>query len=332
MKQFLSTILLLGLAWTVTAATTTNRVIIERDSTATDGYTVDAAKVQTMIANGIKALTGQTIDATAWSQFASSNDVVGIKINTQAAPLHTTHAAVVTAIATGLRAAGVAATNIIIWGHDAQQARDAIPADANSPFHITGIIGGTGWDPQTFFDSRTAGKLVWGDLFFGRPGAEISGRSHLPKLLTQTITKLINVPVLMDHDACGLDGCLYNISLDAIDNSRRFELMGQRGDPTIAEICALPAVRSKLVLNILDALTGAYAGGPSFKPRYSWPAAALYFSRDPVAVDTLALETLEAKRRDAKIPPIGEAASHIATAAALGLGQNNRAQITVEER
>ena len=148
-----------------------------------------------------------------------------------------------------------------------------------------------------------------------RSGEDISKRSHLPKLVTQTITKLINVPVLQDHDVCGLSGCLYNLSLGMVDNMRRFEMPGQHGDPMIAEICAMPPVRGKLVLNIMDGLIAGYAGGPGFKPQYSWNYGALYFSTDPVAIDSLCVEALDAKRREAKVPPIGSLASHIATAA-----------------
>jgi uncharacterized protein (DUF362 family) len=149
----------------------------------------------------------------------------------------------------------------------------------------------------------------------------LSTRSHLPKLLTQTVTKLINVPVLQDNDACGLAGCLYNITVNAVDNNRRFEMFGQKGDPSIPAICAMPVIRRKLVLNICDALIGGYAGGPNFKPQYSWPYGGLYFSRDPVAIDATCLKLLETKRSEAKVTAIGPLASHITTAGEVGLGQ-----------
>jgi hypothetical protein len=74
-----------------------------------------------------------------------------------------------------------------------------------------------------------------------------------------------------------------------------------------------------------------YAGGSVFKPRYSWPAGCLYFSRDPVAVDALALEKLDAKRREANLPVIGERASHVKTAERLGLGRAERSRISLVE-
>ena len=316
MKPRLLLLLLLLLSPAILAD---SRVVLVR------GAATDTNAVRAMVRSGITTLTGQSNEAAAWQQFVSSNDVVGIKVSTQAGPLQVTRPGVVDAIVAGLRAAGVSSTNIVVWDRDP----DKLSAAGYSGRVIA--IAPDGWDAGSFYESKLVGRLIWGDLLFGREGKELSTRSHLPKLLTQTITKLINVPVLQDHDACGLAGCLHNLSLGLVDNARRFEMRGQIGDPAIAEICALPAVRGKLVLNVMDALVAGYAGGASFKPQYSWPAGALYFSRDPVAIDSLCLELLEAKRREAKVPEIGPRARHIATAARLGLGQSDRGQIQLIE-
>jgi uncharacterized protein (DUF362 family) len=324
-------------------------VIFVRDASAVAGFDVDATKVRAMISAGIKSLTGLNDEAAAWRAFASSNDVVGIKINVQAGPLQVTRPALVAAIADGLRLAGVATTNIIVWDRDAGKMRvagyevgaavrggsapstiAAGTAATTPPFRVQGVVP-NGWDANAFYENKLVGTLIWGDLSFGKEGTGLSTRSHFPKVLTQTITKLINVPVLLDHDGCGLAGCLYNVSLGAMDNTRRFETLGQRGDPYIGEICKLPAIRDKLVLNVMDGLIGGYAGGPAFKPQYSWNCGALYLSRDPVAVDAVCLQLLEAKRREAKIPAIGSSAGHITTAARLGLGQSETNKIEVVE-
>ena len=310
-----------------------SRMVLVRDPNAVTGFTADASKVRAMVTAGMKTLTGQADDAAAWRMFASSNDVVGIKINTQGASLQATRPAVVDAIVDGLRSAGVDPTNIVVWDRDATKMRAAGYATVGQAsrlpsFRVLSVIPGTGsprseqgWDPETFYESKLVGKLIWGDLLFGKEDTALSTRSHLPKLLTQTVTKLINVPVLQDNDACGLAGCLYNITVNAVDNNRRFEMFGQKGDPSIPAICAMPVIRRKLVLNICDALIGGYAGGPNFKPQFSWPYGGLYFSRDPVAIDATCLKLLETKRAEAKVTLIGPLASHITTAGEIGLGQ-----------
>jgi uncharacterized protein (DUF362 family) len=309
-----------------------SRIVLVRDTSAMNSFTVDAVKVRAMVAAGVKALTGEMDETAAWRHFVSSNDVVGIKINTQCGPLQSTRPAVVEAIALGLHAAGIASGNIYVFDRDPLQMRAAgyLKAGARGPMREGSVIDGTGWDSNVYFQNNLAGKLIWGDLLFGKDEA-LSKRSHLPKLVTGTITKLINVPVFQDHDACGLAGCLYNLSLGMVDNTRRFETLGQRGDPMIAEICAMPPLREKLVLNVVDGLIAGYAGGPGFKPQYSWNYGALYFGTDPVAIDSLCVETLDVKRRDAKVPLIGPHTTYLAAANRLGLGQSGRGNIDLSE-
>ena len=315
------------------AAGVKSRVVLVRDPSAVNNYRVDPAKAQAMVVAGIQSLTRESDEAAAWRHFVSSNDVVGIKISAQSGPLQSTRRAVVEAIARGLRAAGVSGTNVYIFDRDPLQMQAAgyLPVSGTNTMQVASVVDGTGWDAKVYFQNNLAGKLIWGDLLFGKEDEVLSKRSHLPKLVTGTITKLINAPVLQDNDACGLAGCLYNLSMGMVDNNRRFETLGQRGDPMIAEICALPVLREKLALNIMDGLIAGYAGGPGFKPQYSWNDGALYFSTDPVAIDSLCLEAIDARRREAKVTVAGPQASHIATASRLGLGQSDRARIDLSE-
>ncbi len=308
-------LVIIALLLAAAASDAASRVIAVRDPKAAD--------IRAMVAAGVKNLVGPADEAAAWRSLVSTNDVVGIKINAQAAPLHATRRAVVDAIVAGLCSGGVPANNIWIFDRSLDKMREAGFAGPRT--------SGAEWDAETFYESKLVGRLIWGDLLFRPDDEQLSTRSHLPKLFTRAITKLINVPVLQSHDACGLCGCLHNVSLGMVDNIRRFEQYGQNGNPAIAEIAALPAVRRKLVLNVMDALTAGYAGGPSFRPQYSWQPNTLYFSLDPVALDATCLQLLEAKRKEAKVSPLGERAGHIATAAQLGLGQNDPKQIEVVE-
>jgi hypothetical protein len=310
-----------------------SRVVLVRDPSAVNNFSADGAKVQAMVVAGVRSLTGESDEAAAWRHFVSSNDVVGIKIDTLSGPLQVTRRAVVEAIAHGLHAAGVTDTNVYVFDRDPLQMQAAgyrLVVGTNF-MRVVSVIDGTGWDANAYFQNNLAGKLIWGDLLFGRDDEVLSKRSHLPKLVTGTITRLINVPVLQDNDACGLAGCLYNLSLGMVDNTRRFETLGQRGDPMIAEICGMPQVHDKLVLNVVDGLIAGYAGGPGFKPEYSWNDGALYFSTDPVAIDSLCLAEIDARRRVAKVTLAGPQATHIATAARFGLGQSDRAKIDLVE-
>jgi hypothetical protein len=321
-------VICLFLLLTVPLRAANSRVVIVHEPGVVERFVADPAKAGWMVSAGMEALAGTNDARAAWGRFCSSSDIVGIKINTQGAPLHGTHRAVVDAIAAGLRAAGVPATNIWVFDRDLvkMRARGFAAATATQEVALTGPAA---FDATVFYDNRLAGRLIWGDLLFGRPGEELSTRSHLPKLLTQRLSKLINVPALQDHEASGLAGCLYNLSLGLVDNTRRFE--GGRSDAAIAEICALPAIRGKAVLHIVDGLVGGFAGGPSFKPQFGWQYNRLLFSTDPVALDTLCLEQIEQQRRAANVPAIAQRSHHVAFAARLGLGVNQRDKMDVVE-
>jgi hypothetical protein len=236
----------------------------------------------------------------------------------------------VDAIVAGLRTSGVPATNIWVFDRELAKMRALGFAGPDAPQEVASQDQ-TGWDAGTFYDNRIAGRLIWGDLLF-RPAEEnLSTRSHLPLLVTKRCTKIINAPVLQDHEATGLAGCLYNLSLGLVDNTRRFEVQPGYADAPIVEINALPVLRHKTVLHILDGLVGGFAGGPSFKPAFGWQCGRLYLSTDPVAVDALALEQIETQRRAANVPAIGKRAFHVTLAGKLGLGVSERERIQVRE-
>lgn len=256
-------------------AQTTARVVLVRDPAVLTGFDADPIRARAMIETGLKSL----------DIHFTTNDIVGIKISAPIAP----HPGVLDALTAHLRTAGIPTNHIHIFAR------------------------GAPWDPAVYIENNIAGKLIWGDLEFGKD-EPLSTRSHLPKVLTQTITKLINLPSLTDHDNAGLAGCLYNLSLNLADNIRRFDQPGRQPDAAILQLSAHPIIRQKLVLNLCDALTPGYAGGTTFKPQYTWPHAGLYFSRDPVALDAVCLDLLDLKRKDQNLPPIAGRATHIPAA------------------
>ena len=70
----------------------------------------------------------------------------------------------------------------------------------------------------------------------------------------------------------------------------------------VPEIYALPALGDRVALNITDALIGQYEGGARGLLHYSSVLNQLWFSRDPVALDTLAIKELDRERRALDAP------------------------------
>jgi hypothetical protein len=103
-------------------------------------------------------------------------------------------------------------------------------------------------------------------------------------------------------------------------------------DPYISEVNALPAIRQKQRLIVMDALRPVVDNGPSYQPGMAEVANALLFAVDPVAMDVVGLELLEELRRKRGLPSLDKVdltPVHIQTSAKMGLGIGERAAIDV---
>ncbi|MFQ6096354.1 MAG: DUF362 domain-containing protein, partial [Armatimonadota bacterium] len=281
----------------------------------------DAERVRQMIARGITALTGEDDPAAAWRSFVGPDDVVGIKINCLGGPGIITSHAVTDAIIEGCRSAGVPTKSIIVWDrfqmHLLKSGYEVVEEGDGVRCYGTEGGGSIGYDDEVFWECDP-------------PDKKGNRRSRLTKILTRQITKMINVPVLKDHAEAGVTFCLKNVAYGVADNTARTHEAPWHCDPFTAEICAMPAVRDKWVLNIGDALRGVYEGGPTYSPAFAFEHNTILLSLDPVAMDQIALETIVAKRQENGRPPleaVGRPPKHIATAARKGLGTNDPRRI-----
>jgi hypothetical protein len=103
-------------------------------------------------------------------------------------------------------------------------------------------------------------------------------------------------------------------------------------DPYIAEVNALPAIRQKQRLIVMDALRPVLDNGPSYQPGMAEVANTLLFAVDPVAMDVVGLELLEGLRGKRGLPSLEKVnltPTHIQTSARMGLGVSDRAAIDV---
>jgi uncharacterized Fe-S center protein len=143
-------------------------------------------------------------------------------------------------------------------------------------------------------------------------------------------TALINVRPLRTHYLAGMSGCIKN-----------YIMFGESQDAFHPDSCAslgsaffLPQVKGKTRLNILCALTPQYHGrGPHhFSRRYVWNYKGLIISRDPVAVDTVALKLVMAKRRQElgpgqELPPVPKHIQIADTKYGLGTSDINKIEL-----
>lgn len=148
----------------------------------------------------------------------------------------------------------------------------------------------------------------------------LSDASHLCTILSKRVTKVINVPTMSDSVFAGVAGALYNATLPNVDNWRRFAGEPRWGNPAILDLWADPRIGGRVVLNITDGLIAQYAGGPGFQPLYARHHGTIYASKDPVAIDAVAVRYLELWRAQRDLPALGKSADHVRAAAEAGLG------------
>jgi len=276
------------------------RVVVVQDTNAISNFQPNYAVVDFMVRRGILRCTGKKTVAAAWRSLVSTQDVVGIKVFSAAGEIGGTRPAVAAAVVNGLVAAGVPRQNIIIWDKSAGDLRSAGFFKLASLLNVRaeGAIE-TGYDSTNFYlpDSAVVGQLVYGDLEFGKKGDGIGRKSFVTKILTRQVTKIISIAPLLNQPAAGVCGHLYSLAFGSVDNTMRFQNDPEHLAVAVPEINALATVGDRVVLNITDALMGQYEGDASVLLHYSTVLDQLWFSGDPVALDTLAVKELARERQ-----------------------------------
>jgi hypothetical protein len=312
----------------------TSRVIVVENTNAISNFQPDENVVQTMVDLAVTNFTGKTTAAEAWRSLVSSQDVIGIKVFSAAGELSGTRPIVVAAVIHGLLAAGLPATNIIIWDKHADDLRAAgfFKLAAQLGVRAAGAVE-TGYDPTNFYlpDSAVIGNLLYGDLEFGQKGEGVGRKSFVSLLVSRQIKKIISIAPLLNENEIGACGQLYSLALGGVDNTFRFESDADRLAVAVPEIYALPALGDRVALDITDALIGQYEGSSRGLLQYSFVLDQLWFSRDPVALDTLAIKELEHERRALDAPEFKPNLELYANAALLQLGVNDTNKIRVEK-
>jgi uncharacterized protein (DUF362 family) len=251
---------------------------------------VNRELVKQMLAAGMKGLTGEARAEDAWARFITPKDIVGIKVNCSGAPQIRSSPEVVAGIAENLIAVGVPAKQIYVYERFDGQLKSVgyeafLPPGVNIYAVETSRQSILGYDPKTYVETN----------FFG----EDDTRSNVVRLVSETLTKIVNVPNLKEHQASGVTGCLKNIAYGHYSNVARSHQSEKTNTRTfIGTLAAAEPVRSRVVLNVMDGLRGVWHAGPfSEMPQFRFYPKQLMFGTDPVAMDAKLIEIIEQKRK-----------------------------------
>jgi hypothetical protein len=307
--------------------------------------------VREMLARGMQKLTGASTSADAWRRFFEPKDVVGIKVNCGGHPYVVSDHGLVAEVIRQLNAVGVPPENVYIYERFQNQ-MDNVNYAPHVPAGVKIVAAesanrrtdNSGYDPSTYVEA---------DLF-----GEEDTRSNLMRLVSEKLTKIVNIPNVKDHGATGATGCLKNIAYGSFSNVARTHHEGVSHTKTfVGTLASVEPLRSRTVLQIMDGLRGVWHAGPFARTRrYVFYPKKLFVGTDPVAIDRLLLDIVDEKRKamgaisiydrspkflkvddgrardeDPNVNIIIREPGHVQYAASLGLGVADLAKIRVED-
>jgi hypothetical protein len=311
----------------------------------------DRAGYRAALARGLCELTGAPAAVDAWRTFVEPGDVVGIKVVPNGFPMVPTSNELILEVIEGLKSAGIKTKDMVVfdryksefmaagihkvlpdgvaWGGLTPEEGDGtqlkLKFDSKDPI--------SGYDPDQFVQMDLVSK--------GHdPKDDRAYRSHLGLLVTKRVNKIICLPVLKDHGSAGVTGALKNMSHGLVNNVERSHSSpwANACNQYIPTVVKHPIIRQKCVLQIMDGGMGVWQGGPfGPNPKYAWEYNALFFATDPVALDHVEWEIIDAQRKAMGVPGVGAVGrlaadpfktegfdvrqpQHIALAGNLGLG------------
>ncbi len=260
---------------------TPSKVVIARQSSVVKRAPIDQSTILSLLDKAMQAYFDCDHPLKAWQKIAHPGEVIGLKVNCLSGP-GSTRRELVDAVIERLQQVGIKPYNIIIW--------DRLNKDLEDCKYTINYRG-----PKI--------KCFGNDYAGFHPRLQTFGQagSLVSRIVTDLCDGIINLPVLRDHSIAGISVALKNL-FGAIHNPNKYHL--NVGNPYIADVNAFPVFRKKIRLTIVDALEAQYHGGPSYMPQWRWPFGGLMVGQDRVALDSVAWQIIEKKRKEKGLPTL----------------------------
>lgn len=271
---------------------------------------------------------------------------VGLKIYTDSGPGLATPFPLVRAVIASLERRGYSHEDIFLVGLNPLRLRltGFLPSfstgEAPFPGHPVYVLeSGKFYDPAWFYDSPLPARFdpVTNERAVEQAAAgkknttlEEDRKSFLATPLFVDADFWINLPVYTDHPVLGINGALVNATLWNASNTFRFFKSPATAPAAVAEMAAIPELREGWALTLASLQLYQFIGGPYFNSLYTVSEPRLLGSADPVLLDALMLEKLNAARKRTGFEPIGEDETRMldfATQLGVGHRRTDNAQI-----
>jgi hypothetical protein len=247
---------------------------------------------------------------------------VGLKIYADSGPGLATPFGLVRGVIAALEKRGFTKENIFLVGLNPLRLRltGYLPSFSTGvlpfPGHQVYVLeSGKFYDPAWFYDSplparfdpvsneRAVEQAAGGKA---TTTTEEDRKSFLATPLFLDADFWINLPVYTDHPVLGINGALVNATLWNASNTFRFFKSPATAPAAVAEMAAIPELREGWVLNLASLQLYQFIGGPYFNSLYTVSEPRLLMSADPVILDAIMLEKINAARKRTGFEPISE--------------------------
>jgi uncharacterized protein (DUF362 family) len=246
------------------AAPEKSKVAVIRNVKAiSDRNVCDKRQTSLTIERALLALTGKKSMKEAWAALGvTQNDTVGIKVNCNGAGFALyAHPDLVYALTDSLSAV-VRPENIIIYERSSSEL-------SHAGFRINKDGSGV-------------------RCFGSEEGGGFHPKEGLTRIITDTCTKLINLPSLKTFDGEFAGSLFFKNHVGTVPPAEMSRCHGNT--QILAQTVAKPSIREKTVLALCDGLRG------TFRKSAPWYWGGIIASRDPVAAEFTALQIINEKR------------------------------------
>jgi hypothetical protein len=240
---------------------------------------------------------------------------VGLKIYSDSGPGLATPIPLVEAVIAALQERGFKPGNIFLVGLSQLRMRftgylpSLVTGESAFKGHPIYVLeSGKFYDPTWFYDSPLPTRFD--PILNERAAEEAAGgvvqttvdqdrKSFLDTPLFLDSDFWINLPVYTDHPVLGINGALVNATLWNASNTLRFFRSPANAPAAVAEMAAIPELRSTWIFSIVSLERYQFIGGPYFNSLYTLSEPRLWLSADPVMLDALMLKRINAGRLQA---------------------------------
>ena len=237
---------------------------------------------------------------------------VGLKIYSDSGPGLATPIPLVKGVIAALERRGFKSQNIFIVGLSQLRMRftSYLPSLAtgdtpfkNNPIYV--LESGKFYDSTWFYESPLPTRFD--PILNERAAEEAAGgkvqttvdedrKSFLDTPLFLDTDYWINMPVYTDHPVLGINGALVNATLWNASNTLRFFRSPANAPAAVAEMSAIPELRSTWMFSLVSLERYQFIGGPYFNSLYTLTEPKLWLSSDPVMLDALMLQRINTGR------------------------------------